>query len=91
MTSAARQADGARWTESVQCPMLRHMPDGRDFIAAGTALVIFGLTTLAAVAQVEVTVNGSAVDLSPAPIIDAGRVFVPLRGVFEQHGASVVY
>jgi len=38
-----------------------------------------------------VTVNGSPVDIYPSPIIQDGRVFVPLRGVFEQLGASVVY
>jgi hypothetical protein len=42
-------------------------------------------------AQVGITINGSNVDVSPAPILDAGRVFVPLRGVFENLGASVVY
>jgi hypothetical protein len=42
-------------------------------------------------AQVVVTVNGNQVNFSPEPIIQAGRVFVPLRGVFERLGASVVY
>jgi hypothetical protein len=41
--------------------------------------------------SVGVTVNGQQVNLSPAPIERAGRVFVPLRGVFERLGASVVY
>ncbi len=59
--------------------------------AALAVLAACGATAVAADAQAEVTVNGSAVDLSPAPIIQAGRVFVPLRGVFEQLGASVVY
>ncbi len=38
-----------------------------------------------------VTVNGQAVVFNPPPIERAGRVFVPLRGVFERLGASVVY
>jgi hypothetical protein len=38
-----------------------------------------------------VTVNGQPANLSPAPIERAGRVFVPLRGVFEHLGATVVY
>ncbi len=42
-------------------------------------------------ADVGVRVNGSEVDFSPAPIVEAGRVFVPLRGVFERLGASVDY
>ena len=58
--------------------------------AAAVALV--GLCATTAVAQgVSVTVNGQPAALSPAPIERAGRVFVPLRGVFEKLGASVVY
>jgi hypothetical protein len=53
------------------------------------------LTTLAVPAlgagPVSVTVNGQPANLSPAPTERAGRVFVPLRGVFEQLGATVVY
>ncbi len=55
------------------------------------ASALFAITAAAANAEVGVTVNGSAVDITPAPIVEAGRVFVPLRGVFEQLGASVVY
>ena len=55
------------------------------------AVAAFALTAAAASADIGVTVNGSAVDVEPAPIVQAGRVFVPLRGVFEQLGASVVY
>lgn len=45
-----------------------------------------------AVAQsVTVIVNGQPVNFTQPPIVRAGRVFVPLRGVFEQLGASVVY
>lgn len=44
-----------------------------------------------ALADPTVTVNGAPVTLSPAPTERGGRVFVPLRGVFERLGASVVY
>jgi hypothetical protein len=57
-------------------------------VIACAALIAFARP---AAADVEVTVNGSGVDLAPPAIIRAGRVFVPLRGVFEQLGASVVY
>ena len=58
--------------------------------AAAVALV--GLCATSVVAQgVSVTINGQPAGLSPAPIERAGRVFVPLRGVFEKLGASVVY
>jgi hypothetical protein len=40
---------------------------------------------------VSVTLNGSVLNLAPAPQERAGRIFVPLRGIFEQLGASVVY
>ena len=45
----------------------------------------------AAASAVTVTVNGQLVPFNPPPIMRAGRVFVPLRGVFERLGASVVY
>lgn len=47
--------------------------------------------TPAAAQSVGVTLNGTPVSLSPAPETRAGRVFVPLRGIFERLGASVVY
>jgi hypothetical protein len=42
-------------------------------------------------ADVSVTLNGAPLNLNPGPQERAGRVFVPLRGVFERLGASVVY
>jgi hypothetical protein len=41
--------------------------------------------------SVSVTLNGTPMNLNPAPQERAGRIFVPLRGIFEQLGASVVY
>lgn len=40
---------------------------------------------------VAIIVNGQQVTFDQPPIERAGRVFVPLRGVFERLGASVVY
>jgi hypothetical protein len=65
-------------------------------LAQPLAIAVGGITlcllaAFRADAQVEVTVNGSAVDIAPPAITQAGRVFVPLRGVFEQLGASVDY
>lgn len=59
-------------------------------IAFATALCA---APLAAPAQSAVTVivNGQTMNFAQQPIVRAGRVFVPLRGVFEQLGASVVY
>jgi hypothetical protein len=61
--------------------------------AVAAAAGALALCTSIALAQsdVSVTLNGTPLNLSPAPQERAGRVFVPLRGVFEQLGASVVY
>ncbi|MBC5804414.1 MAG: copper amine oxidase N-terminal domain-containing protein [Candidatus Eremiobacteraeota bacterium] len=62
----------------------------RPLAAGGTAAAILA-TALAASAQVAVSINGTPATFSPPPIERAGRIFVPLRGVFERLGASVVY
>jgi hypothetical protein len=52
----------------------------------------FAAVPAAATAQsVTVIVNGQPMQFPQPPIERAGRVFVPLRGIFEQLGASVVY
>ena len=56
-----------------------------------TALTFILTLGVAADAQVAISINGNPVDVSPGPILQDGRVFVPLRGVFENLGASVVY
>lgn len=56
------------------------------------ASLAFGVPLGTAAQQgIGVTLNGQPINLSPSPIERAGRVFVPLRGVFERLGASVVY
>jgi len=65
-------------------------------LAACAACTIFiAGVPLAASAQqnvgVTVIVNGQTMSFPQPPIEQAGRVFVPLRGIFEQLGASVVY
>ena len=59
-------------------------------LGAFTTVSVMLVSALPALA-VEVTINGQSVTLAPPPIERAGRVFVPLRGVFEKLGASVVY
>jgi hypothetical protein len=61
--------------------------------AVAVAVAIGFATGAAALAQNEIgiTINGNPVNVNPEPIMQAGRVFVPLRGVFENLGASVVY
>ncbi|MDQ2991230.1 MAG: copper amine oxidase N-terminal domain-containing protein [Candidatus Eremiobacteraeota bacterium] len=68
----------------------------RIFLTAGLALGIAvataGLSLQPARADnVSVVVNGQVVGFDQPPIERAGRVFVPLRGVFERLGAGVVY
>ena len=47
--------------------------------------------TGAAQQAVAVVVNGQQMSFDQPPIVQAGRVFVPLRSIFQQLGASVVY
>jgi hypothetical protein len=63
-------------------------------ILSGALLAALAVTSLSRVAMaqtVTVTINGQALYLSPGPIERSGRVFVPLRGIFERLGATVVY
>jgi len=56
------------------------------------ALALGGSASLAAdISVVVVVVNGQQIQFDQPPIERSGRVFVPLRGVFEHLGASVVY
>lgn len=62
------------------------------WLAAGlTAALAFTAVAPVAAQQVTIVIGGQPVELSPGPIERSGRVFVPLRGVFERLGASVVY
>jgi hypothetical protein len=61
----------------------------RTAVIAGT--LSLAVSTAVSAADVSVSVNGNPVTVSPPPISRAGRVFVPLRGIFERLGASVVY
>lgn len=58
---------------------------------AATVAVAARAPVAAQDAPVTVTVNGTAIAFDQPPIERAGRVFVPLRGVFERLGASVVF
>ena len=49
------------------------------------------LVTHAQQSSVIVVINGEHIHFKPPPIVRSGRVFVPLRGVFERLGATVNY
>ncbi|HVS47259.1 MAG TPA: copper amine oxidase N-terminal domain-containing protein [Verrucomicrobiae bacterium] len=59
-------------------------------LAGALVAPMFGAGAIAD-STVGVVVNGQTVTFDQPPIERAGRVFVPLRGVFERLGASVVY
>ena len=67
--------------------------NARNLSALGAGVLLGSILPVAALAAgpVSVTVNGQPTNLQPPPTERAGRVFVPLRGVFEQLGATVVY
>lgn len=58
-------------------------------LIAGLAGISF--STPAAAQTVTVRVGGQPLYLNPGPIVQSGRTFVPLRGIFERLGATVVY
>ena len=60
-------------------------------LAAAALLTTMLAAPATAAGPVTVQVNGTTLNLNPPPTERAGRVFVPLRGIFENLGASVVY
>lgn len=68
-------------------------PLSRALRPIGFAVGAVALCAGIALAQsdVSVSLNGAPLPLNPAPQERAGRIFVPLRGIFERLGASVVY
>jgi hypothetical protein len=70
---------------------LFHFSKSARAVAAAAGAVALCTSIALAQSDVSVTLNGAPLNLNPAPQERAGRVFVPLRGVFEQLGASVVY
>lgn len=67
----------------------------RTALAAAASISLCAVFAVAqpAIGQttVAVVVNGQQMQFNQPPIERAGRVFVPLRGVFERLGATVVY
>jgi copper amine oxidase-like protein len=61
----------------------------RALVAAAFSVAV--VAAPAAAQSIGVTVSGKPVAMYPGPIERTGRVFVPLRGIFERLGATVVY
>jgi len=70
--------------------LLNTLRAGRAAVASASLLAAW-FALAAPAAALSVTINGAPVNFAPGPIERAGRIFVPLRGVFERLGASVVY
>ncbi|HUA08495.1 MAG TPA: copper amine oxidase N-terminal domain-containing protein [Candidatus Acidoferrales bacterium] len=51
---------------------------------------MIGALHVALLLGVNVIVNGTPMTFDQPPVVQAGRVYVPLRGIFERLGASVV-
>lgn len=68
---------------------------GKRIASLLAAIVFFaallGGPPMAAGQGITVVVNGQQLQFDQPPVERSGRVFVPLRGVFEKLGASVVY
>src|SRR5215470_948133 len=82
-----RHEERARAAERATAPARRIVATA---IAAALAAAAFGSQPVRA-DVVQIIVNGQQVSFDQPPIERSGRVFVPLRGVFERLGASVVY
>lgn len=64
---------------------------GAALLATVLLASIFAISLPATAQQLTIYVDGQQLILNPGPIEQAGRVLVPLRGIFERLGASVVY
>ncbi len=63
----------------------------RGIAAVAAIAVALAFAPMPPASAQTVMVGGQPLQLSPGPIERSGRVFVPLRGIFERLGASVVY
>lgn len=62
----------------------------------GTAILVWGIAAAAlpltvAARDLAIEVDGTALVFNQPPIVREGRVFVPLRGLFERLGAKIVF
>lgn len=61
------------------------------WVAVPFALACAGLPLVAPARDIGLVINGTAVVFDQPPVERDGRAFVPLRGLFERLGASVVF
>jgi hypothetical protein len=70
---------------------MTHYTTARRAVLASLALCAVLSAPALAQDTVAIVVNGSQMQFQQPPVERAGRVFVPLRGVFERLGATVAY
>jgi hypothetical protein len=63
----------------------------KSFALFFAVLALAGFPAATVAQEATVVVNGQPLALNPGPIERNGRLFVPLHGIFERLGASVVY
>lgn len=56
-----------------------------------TSFLFFNITTVVQAKEITVVVQGQQLDLDVQPVIEKGRVLVPLRKIFEALGAEVTW
>lgn len=64
---------------------------GPRILVLASALAVVALPLSATAGDLAIELNGTALVFDQPPIIREGRVFVPLRGLFERLGAKVGY
>jgi hypothetical protein len=62
-----------------------------SFFALTASLAVVPLSLPAQAAAITIAINGTPLALDQPPVERIGRVYVPLRGIFEALGASVVF
>ena len=63
----------------------------KKIIATVMTALVLALPVYANVLPLTVSVNGEKISFDVNPIIENGRVLVPVRGVFEKLGATVTW
>lgn len=67
------------------------LKEGRGFVGAYTRDKAVIIPVIIEAPKLQVFLNGAPLGLDPKPMILEGRTLVPLRGIFEAMGATVVY
>lgn len=64
---------------------------GLKKLAISTGAVLFSVSLAGAQPNITTELNGTRINFDQPPVMQGGRVLVPLRGIFENLGADVIY